>query len=58
LRESRIGYIRGRDEIARFFEGWEMVEPGLVPPALWRPSGVPGQQAYQVPGLAGVARRP
>jgi SAM-dependent methyltransferase len=57
MREPRMAYLRDRDEIAGFFDGWELVEPGLVPPALWRPAGVPGPQAYQVPGLAGVARR-
>jgi SAM-dependent methyltransferase len=58
IRQSGLGYMRGPDEIARFFEGWEMVEPGLISPALWRPDGVPSPQAYRVPGLAGVARRP
>jgi SAM-dependent methyltransferase len=58
MRESQLAHMRGRDEIARFFEGWEMVEPGLVPLGLWRPDGVPGREAYQVPGLAGVARLP
>jgi SAM-dependent methyltransferase len=58
MRESRIGHMRGPEEIARFFHGWEMVEPGLVPLGLWRPEGVPDPQAYQVPGLAGVACLP
>ncbi|GII26034.1 SAM-dependent methyltransferase [Planosporangium mesophilum] len=53
----QLAYLRNRDQIARFFDGWDVVEPGLVPPALWRPEGVPGQQAYQVPALAGVGRR-
>lgn len=53
----QMAYLRDRDEIARFFDGWDLIEPGLVPPALWRPEGVPGQQAYQVPALAGVGRR-
>ena len=29
--------MRSRDEIARFFEGYDMVEPGLVPMPHWRP---------------------
>jgi hypothetical protein len=28
---------RNRTDIARFFEGFTLVEPGLVPPAQWRP---------------------
>ncbi|MEU0407618.1 SAM-dependent methyltransferase [Streptomyces griseorubiginosus] len=29
--------MRSHDEIARFFEGYDMVEPGLVPMPRWRP---------------------
>jgi SAM-dependent methyltransferase len=28
---------RGRADIARFFDGFTLVEPGLVPPAQWKP---------------------
>ena len=28
---------RSRDEIARFFDGLDLVEPGLVRPGQWRP---------------------
>jgi SAM-dependent methyltransferase len=56
--EPQLAYLRDRDAIARLFDGWELVEPGLVPPSLWRPDGVPGPQAYRVPLLVGVARRP
>ena len=28
---------RDRADIARFFDGFTLVEPGLVPPARWRP---------------------
>ena len=39
---------RSRADIARFFDGFTLVEPGLVAPAQWRPDlhhplGVPGQ---------------
>jgi SAM-dependent methyltransferase len=39
---------RDRADIARFFEGFDLVEPGLVPPAQWRPDlhnplRIPGQ---------------
>jgi hypothetical protein len=30
---------RSREQISRFFEGYELVEPGLVYTPLWRPEG-------------------
>jgi hypothetical protein len=49
---------RVRADVARFFDGWELVEPGCVPVLAWRPAG--GQPAD--PGAAyywaGVARKP
>ena len=35
---------RGRAEVARFFEGLDLVEPGLVPLPQWRAPASPGQQ--------------
>jgi S-adenosyl methyltransferase len=32
-------YPRGREEVLRLFAGFELVEPGLVGCAFWRPSG-------------------
>jgi hypothetical protein len=52
---------RTREEIARFFEGVDLVEPSLVPAPLWRPEG-PDDLLVDRPddymGLAGVARKP
>ncbi|MEU9134056.1 SAM-dependent methyltransferase [Kitasatospora sp. NPDC048540] len=31
--------MRTRDEIARFLDGWELLEPGLVATHRWRPEG-------------------
>ncbi|HZD69125.1 MAG TPA: SAM-dependent methyltransferase [Actinomycetes bacterium] len=47
--------LRSHAEIARFFDGFELVEPGLVPVSMWRPdSDIPeGQGVY-----AGVGRKP
>jgi hypothetical protein len=43
-------------EVARFFEGLELVEPGVVPVDHWRPDGpLPD---YQTPHPCGVARKP
>ncbi|UED85860.1 SAM-dependent methyltransferase [Streptomyces profundus] len=33
------GQLRSREEITRYFDGMELLEPGLVPLPLWRPNG-------------------
>ncbi|MGW5739249.1 MULTISPECIES: SAM-dependent methyltransferase [Streptomyces] len=50
--------MRSREEIARFFEGYDMVEPGLVPMPRWRPDTAPEEEdPYAFSGLGGVGRR-
>jgi hypothetical protein len=41
--------LRSRDEVARLFEGFDLVSPGLVQPAAWRPDG----QAANAVGVGG-----
>lgn len=49
--------MRTRDEIARFFKGYDMVEPGLVPMPQWRPDTAPeDEDPYAFSGFAGVGR--
>nr|WSY49768.1 SAM-dependent methyltransferase [Streptomyces sp. NBC_00886] len=49
--------MRSREEIARFFEGYDMVEPGLVPMPDWRPDTAPeDEDPYSFSGFAGVGR--
>jgi hypothetical protein len=49
--------MRSRAEIARFFEGYDMVEPGLVPMPHWRPETAPeDEDPYAFSGFAGVGR--
>jgi hypothetical protein len=52
---------RSPSEIARFFGGFALVEPGLVYTPLWRPEG-PDDFFHDQPAraftLAGVARKP
>ncbi|MEU3984215.1 SAM-dependent methyltransferase [Streptomyces sp. NPDC026672] len=49
--------MRSREEIARFFEGYDMVEPGLVPMPHWRPQTAPeDEDPYAFSGFAGVGR--
>jgi SAM-dependent methyltransferase len=49
--------MRSREDIARFFEGYDMVEPGLVPMPHWRPESAPeDEDPYAFSGFAGVGR--
>jgi O-methyltransferase involved in polyketide biosynthesis len=48
--------LRTPEEIATFFEGLEMVEPGLVSCPLWRPD--PGDAPTPVDAFGGVGRKP
>lgn len=51
---------RSAGEIARFFDGWELLEPGVVRVPLWRPEG-PDEILVEEPqrclGFAGVGLR-
>lgn len=49
--------MRSRDEVARFFEGFPLVEPGLVAMPEWRPEGpVEEEDPIVFSGYAGVGR--
>jgi hypothetical protein len=52
--------VRTREEIARFFDGLAMVDPGLVPIEDWRPDAdTPrGLGGRPIPLFAGVGRKP
>lgn len=51
--------VRSRDEITRFFDGLDMVEPGLVPIDEWRPDGGPPPPGRRVPPIfGGLGRKP
>jgi S-adenosyl methyltransferase len=51
-------FLRGRDEMSGWFDGLDLVEPGLVEVDQWRPA--PGDPVYPggLPLLAAVARKP
>jgi SAM-dependent methyltransferase len=50
--------MRSRDQIAQFFEGYDMVEPGLVAMPRWRPDTAPeDEDPYAFSGFAGVGRK-
>ncbi|HZG88758.1 MAG TPA: SAM-dependent methyltransferase [Pseudonocardia sp.] len=46
------------DEIAHWFEGLELVEPGLVPITHWRPGQIEVGQLEHFDAYGGVARKP
>lgn len=49
--------MRTHEEIARFFDGTELVEPGLVSMPLWRPDSPDEEEdPYAFSGFAGVGR--
>ncbi|MGQ0718738.1 MAG: SAM-dependent methyltransferase, partial [Pseudonocardiales bacterium] len=54
-------YLRSHEEVLRLFTGFELVEPGLVGCALWRPSG-PGDTSDSAEMntilYGGVGRKP
>ena len=50
--------LRSYDEVARFFDGLEVLEPGLVQWHLWRPNPDDAAPAEFKSGHCGVARKP
>lgn len=50
--------VRSRDEIERFFDGFDLVDPGLVPVSHWRPEDPVGpEDPVASGGFAGVGRK-
>jgi hypothetical protein len=49
-------HLRTVDEIVGYFDGLELVEPGVVPTPLWRPE--PGPVRRETDGYGGLARKP
>ncbi|MEW2544326.1 SAM-dependent methyltransferase [Streptomyces sp. NPDC047002] len=50
--------LRSRDEVARFFDGFETVAPGLVAMSHWRPEIPPAQaDPYASSAFVGVGRK-
>ncbi|GAA0486441.1 hypothetical protein Ade02nite_10220 [Paractinoplanes deccanensis] len=50
--------IRSRDEVTRFFDGLDLVDPGVVPILSWRPESEPEFTDAQVALYGGVGRKP
>ena len=50
--------FRGHDEVARFFDGLDLVDPGVVQPHRWRPEYGSFVPAHDVSAWCAVARKP
>ncbi|MDW8810605.1 SAM-dependent methyltransferase [Streptomyces scabiei] len=53
--------LRSREEFTRFFDGLELVDPGVEVPHHWHPElgePVPGQEDGVIPGYGAAARKP
>ena len=51
-------HLRSPEQIAGFFEGLELVEPGIVPITRWRAEPTPFIDSSEVPSMCGVGRKP
>ena len=51
-------HLRSPDRIARFFDGLELVEPGVVSPPRWRPEPSPSGLPAEIDSFCGVGRKP
>ncbi|MEV2214205.1 SAM-dependent methyltransferase [Streptomyces sp. NPDC050997] len=49
--------LRSRDEIAGFFDGFELVDPGLAQAPFWRPDTPPPAGSAEIGFYGGVARK-
>jgi SAM-dependent methyltransferase len=47
--------LRTPDQVARWFDRWPLIEPGLTDVAAWR--RLPGRSRQRLPVLAGIGRR-
>ena len=50
-------HLRRPEQISRFFDGLELVAPGLVPIQDWRPEHNPFGNGIPVPAMGGVAKK-
>jgi O-methyltransferase involved in polyketide biosynthesis len=59
VRGSRVRNVRTQAEVESFFDGLDLLEPGIVPVPAWRPdSGEPTVDPQTFWAVAGVGRKP
>jgi O-methyltransferase involved in polyketide biosynthesis len=51
-------HLRSPERIARFFDGLELVEPGVVSTPRWRPERGPSDLPAEIDSFSGVGRKP
>jgi hypothetical protein len=51
-------YLRSPEQIARFFDGLELIDPGMVAPPRWRPDPSARGDSTESVDYAGVGRKP
>ncbi|GAA2068926.1 SAM-dependent methyltransferase [Streptomyces albiaxialis] len=49
--------LRSRAQVERFFDGFELIEPGLVQVPFWRPDAPPPPQSEEIGFYGGVAHK-
>jgi len=49
--------LRGRGQITELFDGFEILDPGIVPMPMWRPDGKQPRETDIVLGYCGVGRK-
>ncbi|MFD7878986.1 SAM-dependent methyltransferase [Streptomyces sp. NPDC059766] len=49
--------LRTRTEVERFFDGFELLEPGLAQVPFWRPDTPPPARSHEIGFYGGVARK-
>jgi hypothetical protein len=49
---------RSPEQLTSFFDGLELVEPGVVELGHWRPGATVFPGAGNVPGMGGIGRKP
>ena len=55
---GNTGQARSRAEIERFFDGLDLLDPGVVVAHRWRPETPPERPDFEVAVYAGAARKP
>ena len=56
-RRTRRFRARSPGQVARFFDGLELVDPGVVPVPRWRPDPSPFSPSTEVYSFCGVGRK-
>jgi hypothetical protein len=50
--------LRSYDKVTAFFDGFDIIDPGVVQLPLWRPDGKPPRDLSKILGYCGVGRKP